>query len=98
MLQRSTDRPAKPPSPGRQRQTRSRKRRREGRLMMLAEFDEAGMIEALIRAERLSESDAADRSRLGQAINTLLGDFIAEWHPNRVSLTKPLTIGKSCVK
>jgi hypothetical protein len=69
----------RPPSPGRQRQARSRKRRRAGRLMMLAEFDEAGMIEALIRAERLSESDAADRGRLGQAINALLGDFIAEW-------------------
>jgi hypothetical protein len=70
----------RPPSPGRERQAASRKRRREGKLKMFCEFDEAGLTEALIRAERLSESEAGDRCRLGQAVNTLLGDFIAEWH------------------
>jgi hypothetical protein len=64
---------------GRARQARSRKRRRAGRLKLWVEFDECALVEALISAERLSLADAADRGRLGQAINTLLADFIAEW-------------------
>jgi hypothetical protein len=63
----------------RQREARSRRRRQAGKLILSAEIDEAELIEALIAAGRLSESDAGSRAKLTAAFQTVAADFIARW-------------------
>jgi hypothetical protein len=60
-------------------EARSRKRRKAGRLILSAEIDEVGLIEALIEAGYLALADAGDRELVRVAMQGVLDDFIARW-------------------
>jgi hypothetical protein len=63
----------------RQREARSRRRRKVGKLIIGVEVDEAELIEALVAAGRLCEADTGSRAKLTAAFQTVAIDFITRW-------------------
>ena len=63
----------------RQRETRSKRRRKAGKLILGIEVDEIELIKSLVAAGRLCESDVGDRERVKAAARDVLADFIARW-------------------
>jgi hypothetical protein len=66
-------------SAARARETRSRKRRKAGRLVLGIEVAEVELIESLIVAGYLALVDAGDRSRVQAAAQDVFTDFITRW-------------------
>jgi hypothetical protein len=61
------------------RTARSRARRAQGFLVVSLTVRESQIIEALIRAQRLTIEAAADRGQVIAAIEHLLGDYAERW-------------------
>jgi hypothetical protein len=56
-----------------------RRRLRAGRIVLKLEVGECELAEALIRAERLTPAESADRTVLTREGESILADFIARW-------------------
>jgi hypothetical protein len=63
----------------RQRQRRSRARRKAGVALLRIEVDELHLIEALIACGRLATADGLQRSRVEQEVSKLVEDWVARW-------------------
>jgi hypothetical protein len=63
----------------RNRQRRSRRRRKAGRVLLRVETDEFRLIDALIASGRLSSDDGLARARVEKAVGQLVEDRITRW-------------------
>jgi hypothetical protein len=63
----------------RQREARSRRRRKAGLLILPVEVNEIALVESLLAAGRICEADAGNRERVKAAAQDVLADFINRW-------------------
>ena len=67
----------------RQRQRRSRARRRQGIALLRIQVDEFRLIEALQRAGRLTDNGGLQRACVEREVERLVADFVEGWlNPN----------------
>jgi len=64
----------------RQAQHACRVRRRNGLALLQVEVDEYGFIAALLRAERITETESLQRVQVERALAKIAAEFIARWN------------------
>jgi hypothetical protein len=75
----------------RERQRRSRKRRRAGIALLRVPVDEFSLIEALQKAGRLAGDDGLQRAHVEREVGRLVEDFVARWlHPRCHAWPSPI--------
>jgi hypothetical protein len=74
-----------PTTQTRNRQRRSRLRRKQGRVLLRVEVDEFRLVEAPQRAGRLTTTDGLQRARIEREAERVLADWIARWLPVAIS-------------